>query len=131
MSDPVHVLLANLPGSESWPISFWGRLVEEGLWYEPAFWELHDALVAIALRNKGSEAINRQIAEAVSRVQARVLGCIASHYDSNDVFTIINLDDDRLREFVGRFEHATVRVFSGEVLPEESYDLGSSRRVDT
>ena len=130
MGDPVHVLRANLPGSESWPSSFWGRLVEEGVWYEPEFWELHNALVTIAQAHRGSTVIDRSTAEAVSRVQARVLACLASHYDPSDVFTITNVSGERLREFAERFEHATLSAFSGEVLPESSYNLRSPLRAD-
>lgn len=125
MNDPVSVLFANLPGSDTWGGSFWGRLVEDGVWDEQAFWKLHAALNSLARANGGSVSIDRATAQAVCKVQARVLGCVASHYDPGDVFEITNLGDERLRDFVERFEHAVLSVFSGEVLPESSYALRS------
>lgn len=125
MKDPVGVLFANLPGSDTWAGSFWGRLVEDGVWDEQAFWELHAALISLARLHKGLVSIDRATAQAVCTIQARVLGCLASHRDPNDVFEITNLSDERLQDFLERFEHAVLSVFAGEVLPESSYALRS------
>jgi hypothetical protein len=125
MNDPVSVLFANLPGSDTWDESLWGRLVEDGVWDEQAFWELHAALISLARINNGSALIDRATAQAVCKIQARVLGCVASHRDPDDVFKITNLSDERLGDFVERFEHAVLSVFSGEFLPESSYALRS------
>ena len=130
MSSPLDTVFANLPGSPEWPASFWGRLVEGCVWDTDEFWRLHLALLTVAESLQSSSDLDRELACAVVRIQARVMGALTAHYDPDDHFKILNLDDQELREYAERFEHAALSLFSGEVLPESSYDLQSPLRAD-
>lgn len=130
MNSSLEAIFENLPGSQHWSASFWGRLVEDCVWDIQQFWRLHDALLAVAESLQTSPVLDRGLACAVVRIQARVLGAFSAHYDSSDHFNISNLDDQELRDYVERFEHAVLAVFSGEVLPESSYDLQPPSLVD-
>jgi len=116
-------IFENLPGNPRWVGSFYERLVEDAIWDRDEFWKLHLALTNAASASDSLETMNRELAWAVAKIQSRVLGVIAAHYNPNDIFGISNLAPDELTNFVERFDHAILGVFSGEVLAESSYDL--------
>jgi hypothetical protein len=116
-------IFQNLPGNPAWEGSFYERLVEDAFWDKNEFWKLHLALVKAARAPRSQETMDRELAHAVAKIQSRVLGLVAAHYNPSDIFTISNLTPDELHGFVERFEHAIIGVFSGEVLPESSYEL--------
>lgn len=118
-------IFRNLPGNSAWVGSFYERLVEDAVWDRDEFWKLHFALINVAKASGSGEAINRELAWAVAKIQSRVLGSVAAHYNPNDIFTITNLTPDELHEFIERFDHAVLGLFSGEVLDESSYDLNN------
>jgi hypothetical protein len=124
-------IFANLPSSLEWPTSFLGRLVEDCIWDKEQFWRLHLALLTVAESAQASSVLDRELSLAVMRLQARVLGALSAHYCSDDLFKISNLADRELRDYAERFEHATLSVFSGEILPESSYDLQNPLRIET
>lgn len=116
-------IFRNLPGNPAWEGSFYERLSEEGFWDNDAFWQLHLALAHAAKASRALDEINRELAWAVASIQSGVFGLVAAHYNPNDVFTISNLTPDQLHDFIERFEHAVLGVFSGEAYPESCYDL--------
>lgn len=116
-------IFRNLPGNPNWEGSFYEQLTEYGIWNSDEFWKLHLALTEAALRPTGSEFIDRKVALAVATLQAEISRLVSAHYDANDVFEIKNLTPTDLHAFYERFEHAVLSVYSGEVLPESSYDL--------
>lgn len=116
-------LFRNLPGHPEWAGSFHERLVEDGIWDEMEFWRLHLELVNATSVTRGSQFIERGLALAVARIHSRVLGAVAAHVDPNDLFRIPNLSDEELRTFIERWDHAVLGFFSGNVIPESSYDL--------
>jgi len=122
VNDDVREILRNLPGNSHWEGSFWERLAEHCVWDVDAFWMLHRSLVRLACAAAGAH-MDRNMALVIARLQGRVLGLLAAHHDVNDVFRIRNLDADLLRGMVERFEHAVLGFFSGEALPESSYDV--------
>jgi hypothetical protein len=120
MSDEIQ---RNLPGNPEWESSFYGKLAEHGVWDVDAFWRLHLDLILAARTNCLSEQIDRKFALVVTTLFARVANLIEAHFNSNDVFKITNMTTDDLLAFRERFEHAVLGVFSGEILPETSFDL--------
>lgn len=118
-------IFKNLPGNPAWVGSFYERLAEEGVWDKDEFWKLHLALINAANKLASQSSIDCELASAVARIQSCVWGLIAAHYDENDVFTIGNLTATELYDFTERFDHAILGVFSGEVIPEASYDLNN------
>ena len=116
-------IFENLPGNPRWVGSFYERLVEDAIWDRDEFWKLHLALTTAASTSGPLKAINRELAWAVAKIQSRVLGVVAAHYNPKDIFVISNLAPDELHQFVERFDHAILGFFSGEVLAESSYDL--------
>jgi len=49
----------------------------------------------------------------------------AANFNKNDGFVIENLDTEKLHEFMERFDMVVLGVFTGQVLPESSFDLVS------
>ena len=120
----------NLPTHSDWEHSFVGHLVEDSEWNVEEFWILHSALVEIASVAEDSQVIDRDLALAVSTLQQRVLRSVAAHYDTNDALTITGITAEDLYRFVERFEMAILGVYSGEALPEASFDLVNPLRRD-
>ncbi|WP_417284915.1 hypothetical protein [Comamonas sp.] len=116
-------IFENLPGNPRWVGSFYERLVEDAVWDKAEFWKLHLALTEAGSASGSLKSINRELAWAVAKIQSRVLGVLAAHYNPNDIFVISNLAPDELCQFIERFDHAVLGVFSGEVPAESSYDL--------
>jgi len=116
-------IFRNIPGHPNWEGSFFERLVEDSIWDRDEFWKLHLALVNAALSVDSEFWISRELAWAVAKLFAGVLAAYGAHGDPNDVFEISGITPDELRDFVERFEHASLAVFSGEVIPESSYGL--------
>lgn len=113
----------NVPENPEWIGSFYERLVEYGEWNIPEFWQLHHALIEAAIASRQSEKIDRMLALSVVKIHLRVSGAIAAHFDKNDVFNISNLSYDEIHEFKERLDLAVSGVFSGEIIPESSFDL--------
>ena len=118
-------IFKNLPSSPAWQGSFCEALAEDAVWDRDEFWRLHLELIKAGHASRAWDDISRELAGAVARIQSRVLGLIAAHYDPHDVFVIENLHADELRAYTERFDHAVLGVFSGEVLSESMYDLRS------
>ena len=118
-----HEIQQNLPGNPEWERSFFGRLAEDCVWDVDAFWRLHLDLIVATRTSCGSGQIDREVALAVATIFARVSSLVASHFHDQDVFKITNLTTDDLLAFRERFEHAFLGFFSGEILPESSFDL--------
>ena len=112
----------NLPGSSDWQGSFYEQLTEHGLWSMGEFWKLHLCLVETA-HSFRFKPVARNQALAVVTLQGKIMNLVAAHYDQNDAFFIRNLAPNELHAFVERFQHAVLSVFSGEVIPEASYDI--------
>lgn len=119
----VEYIYQNIPGNPHWIGSFYERLVEYGEWNVDEFWRLHLALIEAAKNSSKSEQINRALALAVVKIHLRVSGLISAHFDNNDVFKITNLSHEEIHQFKERLDLAVSGVFSGEVLPESSFDL--------
>jgi hypothetical protein len=113
----------NLPGHPKWEGTFYERLVEYGEWNISAFWQLHLALIQAAKVEPQLGLIDRTLASSIFRIYSRVSGLIACHFDQNDSFNITNLSYDEIHEYKERLELAVAGFFSGEVIPESSFDL--------
>lgn len=125
ISPELECIFRNIPGNPRWESSFYERLAEHGEWNAQEFWRLHLALTEAAKHATKSELIDRHLALCVVKICLRVSGLIAAHFDQNDVFKITNLSYDEVHQYKERFDHAVVAVFSGEVMPESSFDLTS------
>ena len=50
--------------------------------------------------------------------------CFSSNYfNKNDVVNLQGITDEKLHDFIERFDMAILGITSGEVLPESSFDL--------
>ncbi|NUU02826.1 Imm41 family immunity protein [Herbaspirillum robiniae] len=116
-------IFRNLPGSPNWEGSFYEQLAEFGKWDPDEFWKLHLDLISAAQIEAQSEAVDRALALAVVTLYSNISSLILANFNSNDGFEIANLSRDELRAFMERLEHAVHGVFSGEIIPERSYDL--------
>ena len=116
-------LLRNLPGNTNWEGSFYERLTEYCKWDIAAFWKLHLDLLNIAKETSNSKCIDRELALAVVTLKSKVSSLINSHYNKNDIFKIEDITPDELIDFTERFDQAILSVFSGEIIPETSFDL--------
>lgn len=119
----IDYIYQNTPGNDSWEGTFYERLVEYAYWDTQEFWRLHSALLDAAVLSARSEKIDRHLAECVIRIYSRVRGLVSAHFNANDFFKIQNLNDVEIHEFCERLDLAVIGVFSGEVLPESSFDL--------
>jgi len=119
----IEYIYHNIPGNPQWRGSFYERLAEDGEWDIDEFWRLHFALIEAAKNPAASENINRSLALNVVQIHLRVSGLICAHFDNNDVFKIENLSREEIYAFKERLDLAVAGVFSGEVLPESSFDL--------
>jgi hypothetical protein len=118
-------ILRNIPGNATWEGSFCERLAEHGEWNASEFWQLHLALTQAGSVARKSDSIDRELAQCVVKMYSRISGLIAAHFDANDVFKISNLGYEELHQFKERLDLAVVGVFSGEVIPESSFELMS------
>jgi len=116
-------ILCNLPEHANWEGSFYEQLTEYGTWNKKEFWLLHRDLVLAAHELKDAEKVDKQLAEAIVRLQANVDRLFIAHFDQNDVFTILDLNVDEIYAFKERFETAVAGVFSGKVLAEDAFEL--------
>ncbi len=106
-----------------WEGSFSERLYEYGEWNIPEFWKLHKELVELAVWLRGKDEINKQLVGRLLGIQRSVLSAVSAHYNKNDVFTLSGVNDEQLHELIERFDLAIRGVTSGEVLPENCFDL--------
>ncbi len=113
----------NIPGNSSWEGSFYERLTEYGEWNINAFWKLHYDLVNIAKNQDTDLLLDRNLAYRLLYLQQRVLTLISSHFSKDIEWEISNINSDEIYEFKERFEMAILGAVSGEVLPEDSFDL--------
>jgi Immunity protein 41 len=118
-------ILRNLPGNPRWEGSFYEQLTEHGRWDIDEFWILHLALTEAAIALSQSDMIKKEIALSVVTLQSKVSHLLIAHFNENDVFEISNLSVDELIDFRERFYLAVISVFSGEVIPESSFDLAN------
>ncbi|MFZ6843405.1 hypothetical protein [Undibacterium sp. RuTC16W] len=116
-------IFRNLPGNPNWEGSFYETLTEYGNWSVDEFWKLHLDLIETAKIGGSAVVISRELAWGVVTLYSKIFNLISAHYNMNDSFQIKNLAPDELIAFTERFQHAMLGVFSGEVLPESSYDL--------
>ena len=117
------VLEKNMPGNLEWEGSFYERLTEDGEWDIDAFWVLHQELYLIAESQSAEISIDRDLAYMLLFIQQRVLNLISANFVKNDVYIISNINIDQLYEFKERFEIAILAIITGELLPEESFNL--------
>ncbi len=113
----------NLPSSEKWRGSFYERLSEYGEWDSHEFWILHLDLISTAKALSQERAIDKQLACSVVLLKTKIDNLYAAHFNSFDVFKIVNLDVEDLLAFKERFDLAILGIFSGEVFPEERFEL--------
>ncbi len=119
------VILKNLPVSPDWEGSFYHQLSEYGRWATDEFWILHLALSRSASRLAQIDNVPKKFALEIVTLQSKVDRLLTAHFDPNDVFEIGNLSISELHAFKERFDSVIVAVFSGEVLPESSFDLAN------
>ncbi|MFZ6643351.1 hypothetical protein ACO0LL_26755 [Undibacterium sp. TC4M20W] len=121
----------NLPGNTNWPGSFYEQLAEHGIWNTKEFWLLHRDLVLAANKLRDVGSVDKQFALTIVRLQATVDRLFSAHFDENDVFKILAIDNelgtvlnsDELHAFKERFDLAVTGVFSGEIFPEYAFEL--------
>ena len=110
-------------GHPDWVGSFSERLYEDCEWNIDEFWKLHRELVKLALFLRDKNKINKDLVEKLLDIQSTVWNSIASHFNDNDVVRITGITDAELHQFLERFKMAIAGVTSGQVLPEEKFDL--------
>lgn len=116
-------IFRNLPGNENWESSFYAQLTEYGIWDKNAFWMLHSDLVHAANLFRDADSVDKELAWAIVRLQSHVDRLFIAHFNQNDVFAIHDLSTDDMYAFKERFDMAVLGVFSGEVLPEDAFEL--------
>jgi len=119
----IEIILRNSSESPDWIGSFTENLQESDQWNKEEFWKLHYALVQLAICLRDTKVIEKSLAGKICEIQQTVQSLISSHFDSNTEWEIKNISDDELYGFLERFDMAIQGVFSGEVLPENSFDL--------
>ena len=126
----IEHLYRNSPSHPKWEGSFVERLHEYSEWDEQAFWLVHKDLVELAKEFATVETVPKDIAARVVALQKTVSTSFAANFNKNDGFVIDNLDTEKLHEFMERFDMAVLGVFTGQVLPESSFDLVSPLLVN-
>ena len=116
-------IFRNLPGNPKWEGSFYEQLSEHGRWDIDEFWILHLAITQTAKSLKQSDLIEKKLALNVVVLQSRIDQLFVAHFNKNDAYEILDLSVDELFAFKERFDLAVMGVFSGEVLPESSFEL--------
>ena len=108
-----------------WEGSFVERLHEYSEWNKPAFWDLHKELIELAREYSLVESVPKDVAARVVALQKTVSTSFAANFNENDGFSIQNINTEELHEFMERFDMAILGVFTGQVIPESSFDLVS------
>ncbi|MES2038115.1 MAG: Imm41 family immunity protein [Pseudomonadota bacterium] len=116
-------IFRNLPGNANWVGSFYEQLTEHGIWNKKEFWLLLSDLILAANKLKDSESVDKQLAWAIVKLQSNINGLLIAHFDEKDVFAILDMSTGELYAFKERFDLAVVGIFSGEVLPEDAFEL--------
>ena len=106
-----------------WEGSFSERLNEYCEWNAQEFWKLHKELIDLAIWLRSYDSVDKKLIGKVLGIQKSVWSMIAAHFNKYDVVTINGVTDDELHEYIERFDMAILGVATGEVLPEESFEL--------
>lgn len=106
-----------------WEGSFSESLYEYCEWNIPEFWKLHKELLELAVWLREKDDINKQLVGRILGIQKSVWTMVTAHYNENDIVTLSGITDEQLHEFIERFDMAIMGVTTGEVLPENSFDL--------
>ncbi|MFZ6736027.1 hypothetical protein ACO0LG_29175 [Undibacterium sp. Ji42W] len=75
--------------------------------------------------------MDKKFALKIVKLRSNVDRLFAAHFDENDVFKILAIDNelgtvlniDELHAFKERFDLAVTGVFSGEIFPEHTFEL--------
>ena len=118
----IENLYRNCPSSPNWEGSFVERLHEYSEWNIAAFWQLHKELTEMTLTYVSEDLVEKDIAARIVSLQKTVCTSFAAHFNKNDGFTIKNISTEELHEYMERFDMAILGVFTGQVLPESSFD---------
>ena len=118
-----NYFIKNFPLHLNWQESFYAKLTEGGIWDRDEFWKLHRDLGWITSELMDSDCMERDFATDLVWLLSRINELYVAHFDKNDVFQILNLSDDELRQFKERFDVAVHGVFSGELLSEAEFEL--------
>lgn len=121
----IEHLYRNSTSHPEWEGSFVERLYEYNEWDEKAFWQIHKELIELADEYSLVDSVPKDIAVRIVALQKNVCTSLAANFNRNDVFCIKNIDTERLHQFMERFDMAVLGVFTGQVLPESSFDLMS------
>lgn len=126
----IENLYRNSPSHPKWEGSFVQRLHEYCEWDKNAFWLVHKDLIELAKQFSEVDSVPKDIAARVVALQKTVSTSFAANFNKNDGFSIENLSIETLHEFMERFDMAILGVFTGQVLPESSFDLVSPLLVN-
>lgn len=106
-----------------WEGSFSERLYEYCEWNAAEFCKLHKELVELAIWLRNHNLIDKQLVGKILGIQKSVLTIVAAHFNKNDVVTLNGVTDEKLHEFIERFNQAIMGISSGKVPPEADFDL--------
>ena len=106
-----------------WEGSFSEKLYEYGEWDIKEFWKLHKNLIELAIYLRDHDQIDKVLMGRILGIQKSVWTIVASHFNKNDVVNLQGITDEKLHDFIERFDMAILGITSGEVLPESSFDL--------
>ncbi|MFA0814053.1 hypothetical protein [Microbulbifer epialgicus] len=118
----IENLYRNSASHPDWEGSFTERLREYGEWNSNEFWKLHKELTELAGEFSSAESIPKVVAANIVSLQKSVCTSFAAHFNENDVFSIKDISDEQLHEYMERFDMVILGVFTGQVLPESSFD---------
>ena len=110
--DAYAVIAQNHPWSGTFDEgSFRARLYEDALWSQDEYWKVEWALFQLV----EAAAQDPELRFRVFRLFSATTTLFTSHFNPADVFSIQNLDSDRLYEIMERFQLVFEGFFAGEM----------------
>ncbi|WP_421850730.1 Imm41 family immunity protein [Marinomonas sp.] len=104
-----NVVYQNFPHNSEYEIgSFLGCLHEESVWNEEEYWKLEGAIYQL-FNEEVKNTIARDIAWPLFRIYSHAMLLLQSHYDKNDQYFIMNLDEVEVQDYRERIQ----QVFEG------------------
>ncbi|GAA6170697.1 hypothetical protein NBRC116592_03670 [Colwellia sp. KU-HH00111] len=99
-----------------------------GIWHEKSildyvkYCEFEKCIFDLASTNDGAE-VAREIAWPIMRIFSYIMMTIQSHYDSNDGFEILNLNQEDMYAFKNRFQEVLEGFFNGKMPDNDDFEL--------
>ncbi|WP_434930439.1 Imm41 family immunity protein [Shewanella sp. HL-SH5] len=99
-----------------------------GIWHESGkldfqkYWEFEREVFELANEQSASE-LPRDIAWPIMRIFSYIMTGIQAHYNVNDGFELLDLEDNELHEFRERFQCVVEGFFKGSMPENTDFEL--------